>query len=883
MGARIAQWVKYPIYIHGDHVYTVNRIDTYRSIFSTDRFKNTRKRYRIYTQTEKKLEKIEKQFDDLVKQARWDAAKVRHRTRMNTVFQQKKTRGELARTEKEISALIQDRHGDYTRRVREYLRLQKLDRIRQALQQHETVELARRSTEVEAYYNSLEKTDVKRFQKVKTRLRGLLREAQVKEFLKRRNRIERNQQSAVRERKHLKERREKLVMQKAKLENPYLGKAERREIKANIKRENAFIQQEKKRLERFLADVKKREKRLSVFKKQPRIKRYLALDRELDKLREKPDVMVYIEQLISYTVKDYKQKRQEYKKMMRQGDVRYFMELLRRLEAVEQKKGQDKKVCELRQRHYGLLRRAMRLNDKGERSRRFAQAEIKQWRERQEDLDETKRQLSRIKTNSLVEKYRGYEREKKFYPMRLLRVHQPVKEFIRLRYKLKRFAEERATDDYRYKQYRVKLSRDFLKASPDQPFSIKPALRTQERIWRFISLRRENQRLRKESTVIREYIGYRDLLAELKKNGAAKEGGAAKRLHELSLKLGKKSNNATVQQYQRNAAEMKRLARRPAIKEIRDLLDKKESLADKAAALEKSGIRENHKKYVSYAAYKRRGPKKAEYYEVRAYRDDVPYTLFVSIYKRRVTIYTIDQKKKKALYAGFQRLMRQYAMDRYGRFSEPHIDRYLSSVVRRLAPYSHRRDQTLQVRLIRSPQAFSFSAAGTVYLTTTLLKQLDGEARLAGLLAYEISLMAIHYHLIALNRERRFDDMYNIFFSGKETQVVRLAKTALKSGLIGGEFISAKEVAADRVRLARIWSNMVYRAGYSLDRARGVFQLSAKRDVLGKLADRSFNQELDSRVAKARKEVVLTAKREMGGDPSPAPRDRFQDIVFSRL
>lgn len=95
------------------------------------------------------------------------------------------------------------------------------------------------------------------------------------------------------------------------------------------------------------------------------------------------------------------------------------------------------------------------------------------------------------------------------------------------------------------------------------------------------------------------------------------------------------------------------------------------------------------------------------------------------------------------------RQMHQYLLAReFLVHNDPELQRYVTEIGQRLVAVSERPHLPYEFTVIRSPQVNAFATmGGFVYVTTGLLKSVEHEAQLAGVLGHEIGHIA-HRHLV---------------------------------------------------------------------------------------------------------------------------------------
>ncbi|HET6720395.1 MAG TPA: M48 family metalloprotease, partial [Rhodocyclaceae bacterium] len=142
------------------------------------------------------------------------------------------------------------------------------------------------------------------------------------------------------------------------------------------------------------------------------------------------------------------------------------------------------------------------------------------------------------------------------------------------------------------------------------------------------------------------------------------------------------------------------------------------------------------------------------------------------------------------------------------------LQSYVNRVGQWVAAQTGRSDIEWRFGVLDTPNVNAFAApAGYVLITRGLLKRLDNEAELAGVLGHEIAHVIEHHHADAMKKKERSGALANIAADateGKGNKMIAGALTNVAKGLYASGLDKGDEYEADRL-------GIVYatRAGYS--------------------------------------------------------------------
>ena len=126
------------------------------------------------------------------------------------------------------------------------------------------------------------------------------------------------------------------------------------------------------------------------------------------------------------------------------------------------------------------------------------------------------------------------------------------------------------------------------------------------------------------------------------------------------------------------------------------------------------------------------------------------------------------------------------------------VNSYVSEVGARVAAKSPRQDLTYQFKVIDSPDEVNAFAVpgGFIYVYTGLLKKMDDESELAGVLAHEVGHVAEKHSMEQITREMGFDYISKMLL-GENTEGLAATATGLVKGLGFLHFSRAQESESD--------------------------------------------------------------------------------------
>lgn len=176
--------------------------------------------------------------------------------------------------------------------------------------------------------------------------------------------------------------------------------------------------------------------------------------------------------------------------------------------------------------------------------------------------------------------------------------------------------------------------------------------------------------------------------------------------------------------------------------------------------------------------------------------------------------------------------------------TDPQVDDYLNQLSQKIARLSDRPEIPYPVRIFISPEprAVAFPG-GRIYVSTGLLKQIDTECEVAGILGHEIAHVAARHPVGLLERELEDGELAAILLGPKGADTTAAGAKALK--LLGMGYGRQIEQSADATALLYL-----SRVGLNPD---GMIQ------VMEKLSHATFSKE-------------MFWEPLVGGHPAPAER-----------
>jgi len=97
----------------------------------------------------------------------------------------------------------------------------------------------------------------------------------------------------------------------------------------------------------------------------------------------------------------------------------------------------------------------------------------------------------------------------------------------------------------------------------------------------------------------------------------------------------------------------------------------------------------------------------------------------------------------------------QQVVNEFGIYDDPELDKYINEVGQKLVDVSERKEITYSFTVLNTPMVNAFAApGGFIFVTRGILKELDDEAQLAGVMAHEIG------HVVYRHGAKQFEKAF---------------------------------------------------------------------------------------------------------------------------
>lgn len=144
---------------------------------------------------------------------------------------------------------------------------------------------------------------------------------------------------------------------------------------------------------------------------------------------------------------------------------------------------------------------------------------------------------------------------------------------------------------------------------------------------------------------------------------------------------------------------------------------------------------------------------------------------------------------------------RDAVIKQYGRYNDPALESYVAGIGRNLAAVCDRQELNYEFYVLDTDMVNAFAApGGYIFVTKGILKSMDDEAELAGVIGHEIGHVTARHSMKALEKQYGYQALLNVasIASGKDLSGLQQYSDFLAGALLAG-YGRDNEFQADRL------------------------------------------------------------------------------------